>query len=201
MDDNDERSSTVQRYNPDINLWQEVPPLNFGRSSVCAVADGNYLYAIGGIGTSGFCNKVERFDPDVNSWTKIASTQANRRQAAGVSLESKIFVFGGVDISDGCPCEVYNKVTDVWSNIETTIAPRATTSAVVFQGQIFVFGKFEPDENESKEVTLQVYNVDKNTWKPCSSGVSLCSDPYICKLSTVRILRAVLDACEEISKT
>ena len=48
VDDNNKRLCTVQRYNPESNLWEEAPPLSSRRSNVCAVADGNNLYAIGG---------------------------------------------------------------------------------------------------------------------------------------------------------
>ena len=39
---------SVQKYNHDTNMWQEVLPLSSPRAKVCAIADGSYLYAIGG---------------------------------------------------------------------------------------------------------------------------------------------------------
>ena len=85
--------SAVKRYDSETNLWQDISPLNNARSSICVVADENYIYAIGGYinSTPGKClDIVERFDPKFNSWNRIAPTQAKRRNAAGISLESKI---------------------------------------------------------------------------------------------------------------
>ena len=40
VDSDDDRLSTVLRYNPDSNLWQEVASLGSPRACVCAIADG-----------------------------------------------------------------------------------------------------------------------------------------------------------------
>ena len=189
--------STVQRYNPDTNLWQEVAPLCGPRSRVCAVSDGSNMYAIGGMNSSDICNTVEKFDPEVTSWNAIAPMQTKRKNPCGVSLNSKIFVFGGVDASGGCPCEMYDKVTDVWTEIPSAVAPRYPASAVCFKGEIFVLGGFGPHQNWSQEMTLQVYDTDKDEWKPCCN-VSL--GQHLHKLSAGRILRVVLDSCKEIPK-
>lgn len=196
MDNNIKRLSAVQRYDLDSNLWLEVAPLNSPRSSLCAVADGNYMYAIGGVTSDVVCNIVEKFDPEVNSWNRIALTKAKQRNPCGVSLQSKIFVFGGVNESNRSPCEVYDTASNVWTNIASAIAPRFPASAVCFKGQIFVFGGFGPNQGNSQERTLQVYDPDKEEWKACQN---VSSGPYFRRLAAVRVLREVLDSCKEES--
>ena len=186
-DDSGNRLRTVKQYDPSTNLWQEVSPLSNARSSVCVVADESYIYAIGGY-TSFPSEKcldiVERFDPKFDSWKRIAPTQAKRRGAAGVSLHNKIFVFGGVDLSGGCPCEVYDKRTNVWTAIANDIAPRCYASAVCVRGIIFVVGKFGVNQNDSQRDTLQVYDVEKNEWTLC---LTLANNCY--KVSAGKILK------------
>ena len=97
-------------------------------------------------------------------------------------------------MSGGCPCEMYDKVTNVWTEISSAVAPRLPASAVCFKGQIFVLGGFGPYQNWSQEMTLQVYDVDKDEWKPCCNFV-LGSKMY--RLSAVRISKEVLDFLEE----
>ena len=178
---------TVKQYDPSTNLWQEVPPLSNARSSVCVVADESYIYAIGGY-TSSPSEKcldiVERFDPKFDSWKRIAPTQAKRRGAAGVSLHNKIFVFGGVDLSGGCPCEIFDKETNVWTAIANDIAPRYYASAVCVKGNIFVVGKFGVNQNDSQTETLQVYDVEKNEWRLCLKLADKCY-----KVSAGKILK------------
>ena len=71
VDEDGNRLSTVQRYNPDTNLWKVMPSLSSPRSSVCAVADGGHLYAIGG--NSGFTpvDVAERFDMKEKTWSRL----------------------------------------------------------------------------------------------------------------------------------
>ena len=181
------RLRTVKQYDPSTNLWQEASPLSNARSSVCVVADESYIYAIGGY-TSSPSEKcldiVERFDPKFDSWNRIAPTQAKRRGAAGVSLRNKIFVFGGVDLSGGCPCEVYDKETNVWTAIANDIAPRYYASAVCIKGIIFVVSKFGVNQNDSQRETLQVYDVEKNEWRLCLKLANKCY-----KVSAGKILK------------
>ena len=105
------RLSAVQRYNPDTNLWQEVSCLCTPRSSVCAVATGSHLYAIGGRSDVGPVNIVERFDPKEKVWCMVAPTLEHRVPACGVALNENVFVFGGLMIenySHSSFCEMYN---------------------------------------------------------------------------------------------
>ena len=83
-------------------------------------------------------------------------------------------------------------MTDVWTNIASAVAPRYPTSAICFKRQIFVLGRFGPNQSESQEMALQIYDVDKDEWKPCSN-VSLGSKFF--KLSAVRVPRQVMHSC------
>lgn len=61
------------------------------------------------------------------------------------------------------------------------------------KGQIFVLGGF--GEKQDDELTLKVYDVKNDEWKPCQN-VSLGLASY--KLSAGRILKEALDFCEEV---
>ena len=88
--------STVQRYHPDTNRWQEVASLSVARSGVCAVADVNSLYAVGGIQGGQRLDVVERFEPKEKAWSTIGSTSIKRGGADGAAVNHKVFVFGGI---------------------------------------------------------------------------------------------------------
>ena len=89
---------------------------------------------------------------------------------------------------------MYDPAANMWTVIPSMVSPRGCTSAVSFKGKIFVFGDFGQSDN--REMMLQVYDIDKNEWR-CSSDFSLGSGKYI--ISSVRILRDVLDTCEVVS--
>ena len=185
--------STVQRYNPDTNLWQVVSSLSSPRSSVCAVATKSYLYAIGGKSGFGTANIVERFDPQEKEWCLVAPILEKRVNACGVAVNEKVFVFGGLgseNYSQSNVCEMYDPVTEMWSNIVSTVTPRGFLSAVSFKGNIFVCGDFGED------ASLQTFNIVTSEWKFCTK---LPQNDEKFKISCLRIPREVLDKCEELS--
>ena len=142
--------STVQRYNPDKNLWQVVPSLSSPRSQVCAVATGNHLYAVGGKSNVGYVNIVERFDPEEKAWYLVAPTLEKRVAPCGVAVNEKLFVFGrfsSENYTHSNLCEMYDPATDMWSNIANTctVTPGWSLSAVSFKGNIFVCDNFGED--------------------------------------------------------
>ena len=184
----------MQKYNPDTNQWQEVSPLSSPRSSVCAVADGSYLYAIGGVSATGeYLNTVERFDPRNNTWDELPSTLEGRGRAGGVAIKQKVFVFGGLmsRSTAGDPCEMYDTATNTWTGIPNDVSPRCHAKAVSLNGKIYVFGSFQNSPGKS----LQVYDIDNNKWEHCTDFES---DSVMCKVSCLRILRDVLATCEEL---
>ena len=196
-DNNSERISTVQKYNPDTNQWQEVSPLSGPRSSVCAVADGSYLYAVGGRDEEdNFLKIVERFDPRNNTWNELPPILAKRSSASGTAIGQKVFVFGGLidDGTPGDPCEVYDTNTETWTSIPSVVLPRHYASAVSFKGKIYVSGHFQNDE-----MSLQVYDIDKDKWEPCVRNMYMYffNDQFL-RISTLRILKDVLAECETL---
>ena len=180
------RLSTVQKYNPDTNVWQDVAPLSGPRSSVCAVADGTYLYAIGGVDGAGrFLKDAERYDPRSNTWDEICSTLVKRRHAGGTAFKGKVFIFGGLaDQSTANPCEMYNPATNTWTGISNSLSPRGYASAVSMTGKIYVFGGEERDE-----MLLHVYDVDNNEWEKVDRSFGA----RFYKISRLRISRGVLE--------
>ena len=180
----------VWKYNPDTKLWQSAPPMSVPRAKVCAVADRQYLYAIGGKRDNGqLLDTVERFDPSTNTWEVLASTLAKRASASGVAMKEKLYIFGGLatEATVGDPCEIYNLTTNTWSGLLSPVAPRCLASAVSFKGKIFVFGAF-PRQGR-KEMKLQVYNVDENKWEPCTGGPNFTAAKFH-KISALRILKS-----------
>ncbi|XP_078371889.1 kelch-like protein 40 isoform X2 [Oculina patagonica] len=185
-EDESEGTNTVRKYNPDTNLVQEVAPMDVARYGLCAVADRNSLYAIGGLSKGEALDIVERFDPEKNSWTRIASTHEKRAFACG-----KVFVFGGftgTETSHLNLIEVYDPATNIWSRTEWIGAPKYIYNAVSFKGKIFVMGLLE--QGRSHRSSLQAYDVDKNEWEPCSS---VPVGTQVFTIASLRIPRDILD--------
>ena len=189
----------VRKYNPDTNQWHEVWPLSSPRSGVCAVTDGSYLYAIGGIDETGqYLNIVERFDPRKNAWENLPPMLARRANAGGAAIKQRLFVFGGLhqDSRDRDSCEVFDPATDMWSSIPSQFIQSKPTSAVSFKGKIYVF---TADAGLSESEKFQVYDADQNQWEPCKFAVQYTHyERY--KLSCVRVSKNALSKYRKVSK-
>ena len=188
--DENKRLSTVQRYNPDTDLWQVVSSLSFPRSSVCAVATGSHLYAIGGNSVAGLTKIVERFEPKEKAWCLVAQTLEHRAGACGAAVSEKVFVFGGLgreNYTHSIFCEIYDPVADMWSSIANTVTPKVYASAVSFKGEIFVCGDFGGDNS------LQIYDTVTSEWKFCTK-FPMNDEQF--KISCLRIPREILNSCE-----
>ena len=189
----------VRKYNPDTNQWHEVCPLSSPRSGVCAVTDGSYLYAIGGIDETGqYLNIVERFDPRKNAWENLPPMLARRANAGGAAIKQRLFVFGGLhqDSRDRDSCEVFDPATDMWSSIPSQFIQSKPTSAVSFKGKIYVF---TADAGLSESEKFQVYDADQNQWEPCKFAVQYTHyERY--KLSCVRVSKNALSKYRKVSK-
>ena len=189
----------VRKYNPDTNQWHEVCPLSSPRSGVCAVTDGSYLYAIGGIDETGqYLNIVERFDPRKNAWENLPPMLARRANAGGAAIKQRLFVFGGLheDSRDRDSCEVFDPATDMWSSIPSQFIQSKPTSAVSFKGKIYVF---TADAGLSESEKFQVYDADQNQWEPCKFAVQY-THYELYKLSCVRVSKNALSKYRKVSK-
>ena len=196
-DKDDNKLKTVLRFSPGANLWQEAAPMSIARAAVCAVADTNLLYAIGGRSDDGEVNIVERFDPKEKTWNRVASTVVVRGRASGAVVNKKIFVFGGTSHREQFPVEIYDPAVDTWSVVANVVGPIGTLmSATSFKGKIFVCGYFGQDFSDGR--SLQIFDPDRNEWKCCNNN-SLCWGDYF--ISCLRMPIEVLDSCEVVSET
>lgn len=188
------RLRAVQKYNPDTNQWHTVCLLSSPRSAVCAVTDGSYLYAIGGIDqTDQVLNIVERFDPRKNTWENLPPMLARRADTGGAAIKQRLFVFGGLDEGDDS-CEMFDPATNMWSSIPSQVIRRQPTSAVSFKGKIYVFtASYCLSESEK----FLVYDADQNQWEPCMFAVHTHE---LYKLSCVRVLKNALSKYRKVSE-
>ena len=191
-------NGNVHKYNPETNMWQEVPPLSFARCGVCAVADRNSIFAIGGKLGGEFLDVVEKFDPERNCWNQIASTIERKMLSCGAISRDKVFLFGGFTsfqppFSGTSLIEMYDPVLNEWTGIQSMGPPEHCFGAVTFKGEVFVSGKWT--EDSSTNFCLKVYDVDKNEWKLCASiphGFNTSC------LAPLRIPRDIFNSCRVV---
>lgn len=160
---------TLQIYSPSLDTWTLGTQLNVPREITCAVSDGQFLYAVGGMraGDGVYLNSVERYDPEDDTWMDIPPMFQPRGGACAVSEGTSIFVMGGessvrIALSS---CEVYSTTSDQWHSIASMHVPRYFAGAALVGKTIYVFGGVG-----GSNVTLEQrklidrYDIDKGEW-------------------------------------
>ncbi|XP_043088202.1 kelch-like protein 10 [Puntigrus tetrazona] len=91
--DSENYFSSVRKFNPITQTWQEVAPMYERRCYVSvAVLDG-LIYAIGGFNGFGRLKTAERYDANANQWTMMASMNERRSDASATALQGKVSSF------------------------------------------------------------------------------------------------------------
>ena len=201
VDEHSNWLDSVKKYNPDSNMWQKVSSLSYPRSSICAIADGRHLYAIGGNSDSGALDIVERFDSKEKAWHNVASTLEKRIGSGGAAVSQKLYVFGGLRTGDYSNfCEVYDPISDVWSCIANTLCTgtpkKSTVSVASLKRNIFVCPLFEQD-NAQNDMSLWVYDTVTSEWRTCANLCQSSLHRFI--IARLRMPKRVLDMCEVLS--
>ena len=140
-----EEANCVHKYNADTNLWQEVAPMNVSRSLLCAVADKDTMYAIGGkVDNQLMLDVVERFDSKMNSWCRVASMLEKKVLPCVAILNARVFLFGGftsiIPLHVCSRIEMYDPTSNMWTAIQCIPAPTRFLSVTSFKGSVYVIG-------------------------------------------------------------
>ena len=160
---------TLQIYVPSLNVWTLGTQLSVPREITCAVSDGQFLYAIGGMraGDGEYLSSVERYDPEQDTWADIPPMFQPRGGACAVSSESSVFVMGGecnvrIALSS---CEVYSTVSNQWQSIASMHVPRYFAGAAIIGKAIYVFGGVGGSNVtlEQRKV-VERYDMDQGVW-------------------------------------
>merc|ERR1712126_38902 len=107
--DGRESLSTVESYDPELDVWSPVGELSFPRSGagVC-VLDG-VLYCVGGSSNSWVTNFLEKYDEDSNTWSRVADMNHDRNWPGVLPYKGRLYVVGE---DDG---EMYDPMTNTWT--------------------------------------------------------------------------------------
>ena len=176
--------------------------LRVGRSAICAVADRNSLYAIGGESNNERLDVVESYDPHRNSWHKHARTLEKKAHSSGAIFRGKVYVFGGFKSRqfDSCSSliEMYDPDSNTWTGIESTGIPTWPFGVVSFKGDLLVLGWWR--RHLTQNCSLKVYDVDSYEWKHEAVDPSKPNGFNLTNLAPIRIPRDILNECRAVPK-
>ncbi|XP_022104352.1 kelch-like protein 2 [Acanthaster planci] len=156
--------STVERYSPTANAWQEVATMREGRHGCQACLLNNAGYVFGGHNGSSYSKTMERFCPVSGVCDYVAELPQAKAFMGSVVLGGCIYVIGGTG-SNGQniyhnSVHCYDPVGNRWNTVMPLQECRAYVGAAVVNGCIYAIGGF----NGKWLKTVEKYDPAANRW-------------------------------------
>jgi N-acetylneuraminic acid mutarotase len=142
------------------------------RFGAAAVAEGNYVYAVGGQNYGGFLGDIERFDVRTHDVTTLTKKLTPRHHHGAALVGGKIYVFGGRSYRLPHQAEHFDGSMDIYDLKSGEIThgapmptPRAYFASAVVNGKIYAIGG---TQMRGLQVWLsgvtEVYDPAANAW-------------------------------------
>jgi uncharacterized repeat protein (TIGR01451 family) len=147
------------------DAWEIMAPLPEGRVFNAVVADGQYVYVIGGTSDPGGVtptNTVFRYDTASNTWGTMTPAPTTLSSIDGITINGKIFIPGdGVDATT----YVYEISSDNWSSIPTNngYPPTEQYQVVAIGTDLYVLGGIT---GGASTTSVWVLDTMSGTWTP-----------------------------------
>lgn len=87
--------NSAEFFDPNTNLWTNIPSMHTRRSGVGCIAHNGLIYAIGGFNGLARMNSCERYDPVAQLWSSIRDMYNPRSNFGIAILDDMIFAIGG----------------------------------------------------------------------------------------------------------
>lgn len=143
-------SAIVKSYDPESNLWTDLPPMSTARRGHESVMIEGKLYVVGGEGATGNLGSGEVYDFTSRTWSPIATLNRPRAYATNVLTRSTSgnplwLVVSGQNTSTGemAPSEVYDVQANRWTVLDDSFGlslPRFGLTGVTVGENFYALG-------------------------------------------------------------
>src|SRR5262245_3694627 len=130
----------LEVYDPSVDKWQVLAPMNLPRNHTAGGAIGGRFYVVGGRGSSNASTAHEVYDPATNTWATRAPLPTGRSGIAAGVVGERLYVFGGELPRLFGEVEVYDPATDRWQSLDPMPEPRHGIFAGVIGSIIYIPG-------------------------------------------------------------
>lgn len=160
---------TAERYDPNEQVWENLPEMSSRRGDFVAIAFGGSIYVLGG--TTGYCDlsDVQRYNIKMERWDAVAPMSTPRRSFSTCVLDGKLYAVGGIT---GSQCRSSVESLDEpdareWKDRASMLNARADFALVVLDGMMYAIGGMAG--GPSSLDTVERYNPEKPVWESAAS--------------------------------
>lgn len=124
--------NSMERYDPERDLWEDMPPMHRSRGAASVTALNGCLYAVGGYDSGQWLCEVEKFDPMTNQWQLITPMKYSRTGVAVTALKGEVYAIGGYNGAKTVDyVEKYNPEEGVWKDAAQLVYGRSVPGIAV----------------------------------------------------------------------
>lgn len=178
-----ESIGTLHRYDPRVNTWLQMCPMQQRRAFFFLAAFDGLLYAVGGKNEQGALASAEIYDPNKNRWKFIASLNKPTYALAGSVLNDQVHICGGFsNRMFQKSFMVYNKQCDEWQTKRPLCNSRGFHMMCTLKGYLYVMGGNQLNAmGERVDVSsVERYSAEVDEWTTIS--------PMLCGLSMAGVV-------------
>ena len=140
--------TSVERYSPRANAWENVAEMLDDRKRFCAASFMGDAYVMGGnchecweyVVNTGSCAK---FNSESGAWEEAAPLNVARSDAAAAVFQGRLVACGGVERAEYLSSvEAYDRAEDAWTRMPDMVKGRKMAKLVGARNKLFACGGF-----------------------------------------------------------
>ncbi|CAE7353070.1 dbo [Symbiodinium microadriaticum] len=156
--------ASAEVFNPDLDRWEDVPPMSSPRSFGAVASLRGKLYICGGSDGLQVTQRVVAYAPSSEQWTEMPSMVHRREGSGAASCNGLLVVAGGgdgVDLHISSEC-LNPESGGCWMLLPNMEEPRLGCAAVSLNGQVYVCGGCG---RRGSLATVDRYNSAEGQWE------------------------------------
>ena len=152
------------RLAPGATAWTEVAAMPGPRSQGAAVAQGRFIYVVGGFDGQRLAAPTFAYEADANRWRQVAAIPTPRDHLAAALVAGRVCAVGGRRLSlttNLATLECYDPGADRWEKAADAPTARGGVGAAAVGNRLVFVGGERPDATY-KEV--EIFDAEVGTW-------------------------------------
>ncbi|HKY52469.1 MAG TPA: kelch repeat-containing protein [Candidatus Limnocylindria bacterium] len=152
------------RLAPDATAWTEIAAMPGPRSQGAAVAQGRFIYVVGGYDGQRLVAPTYAYDASANSWRQVAAIPTTRDHLAAEIVAGRICAIGGRKLSlttNLATLECYDPGADRWDKAADAPTARGGVGAAAVGNRLVFVGGEQPSGTYRE---VEVFDAESGRW-------------------------------------
>jgi N-acetylneuraminic acid mutarotase len=152
------------RLAPDASAWREIAAMPGPRSQAAAVAQGRFIYVVGGYDGQRLAAPTFAYESDTDRWRQVAAIPTPRDHLAATLIAGRVCAIGGRRLSlttNLATLECYDPGADRWGKAADAPTARGGVGAAAVGNRLIFVGGEQPSGTYRE---VEMYHGETDRW-------------------------------------